>query len=366
MPKKNGDLFSTSCNGILSQFLATCQPDFMPKPKDRFPKKIGGGNMKKILIFGLMCNLFMAGNVIAGTHDTTCRNLFPDVICSAYSEESNIVSAKVCTCTTCPSTQPDLVTASDTSATGYSLYNQCVCQSCNCRNNPDTSKTDGECSCVSGAADYSTCTTGSSGGGDSSYELCSSSNPCQTFNATIDGQIYCMGASSSTSANCNQSTGVAASTLASKYCSNYKGVDGYGTRCVVVACQSGYVVNDARTACTSTGYSCGVGYYGTATGANNEGCTACTSAPTGAQYTTENSCAWECSSGYYSNGSTSTCTRCPNSSTLGWLNSELTSYTYGTTATSGATAITECYLKPGTFYDSTGTFELTGNCSYVK
>ena len=41
MPKKNGDLFSTSCNGILSQFLATCQPDFMLKPKDRFPKKLG-------------------------------------------------------------------------------------------------------------------------------------------------------------------------------------------------------------------------------------------------------------------------------------------------------------------------------------
>lgn len=366
MPKKNGDLFSTSCNGILSQFLASCQPDFMPKPKDRFPKKIGGGNMKKILIFGLMCNLFMAGNVIAGTHDTACKNLFPDVICSAYSEESNIVSAKVCSCTTCPSTQPDLVTATDTSATGYSLYNQCVCQSCNCRNNPDTSKTDGECSCVSGAADYSTCTVSASSGGDSSYELCSSTNQCRTFSATIDGQIYCLEDSSTATSGCNGSTGVQASYLTSKYCSNYKGVDGYGTRCVVVACQSGYVVNDARTACTSTGYSCGVGYYGTATGANNEGCTKCTSAPTGAQYTTENSCAWECSSGYYSNGSTSTCTRCPNSSTLGWLNSELTSYTYGTTATSGATAITECYLKPGTFYDSTGTFELTGNCSYVK
>ncbi|MBQ8474011.1 MAG: hypothetical protein IJ500_04100 [Alphaproteobacteria bacterium] len=330
--------------------------------------------MKKILIFGLMCNLFMAGNVIAGTHDTACKNLFPDVICSAYSEESTHVSGNACSCTTCPSTQPDLTTASDT-ATGssgtYYLYNQCACVSCKCSNNPDTSKTNGECSCVSGAADYSTCTTGSSGGGssgggDSSYELCSSTNQCRTFSATIDGQIYCLEDSSTATSGCNGSTGVQASYLTSKYCSNYKGVDGYGTRCVVVACQSGYVVNDARTACTSTGYSCGVGYYGTATGANNEGCTACTSAPTGAQYTTENSCAWECSSGYYSNGSTSTCTRCPNSSTLGWLNSELTSYTYGTTATSGATAITECYLKPGTFYDSTGTFELTGNCSYVK
>lgn len=320
--------------------------------------------MKKILIFGLMCNFFMAGYAIAGTHDTACKNAFPDVICSAYSEASNIVSGKVCSCTTCPSTQPDLVGA-DGSVGGYVLYNQCVCYSCNCNNNPDSSKRGGACSCVNGAADYSTCTTGSSGGGDSSYELCSSSNPCQTFNATIDGQIYCMEASSSTSANCNQSTGVAASTLASKYCSNYKGVAGYGTRCVVVACQSGYVVNDARTACTSTGYSCGAGYTGTATGPNNAGCTECTSAPTGATYTTAGSCAWECSSGYYKS-STSTCSRCPNSSTLGYTNSALTGYTYGTTATSGATAITECYLEPGTFYDSTGTFDLTDKCSYVK
>lgn len=321
--------------------------------------------MKKILIFGLMCNLFMAGNVIAGTHDTECKNLFPDVICSAYSEESNMVSAKVCSCTTCPSTQPDLVGATDTSDTGYSLYNQCVCQSCNCVNNPDTSKTDGECSCVSGAADYSTCTTGASSGDDSSYELCSSSNPCQTFNATIDGQIYCLEDSSTATSGCNGSTGVQASYLTSKYCSNYKGVPGYGTRCVIVACQTGYVMNDARTACTLTGYSCGAGYYGTATGANNEGCTECTSAPTGAQYTTENSCAWECSSGYYKSG-TSTCSRCPNSLTLGYKNSELTSYTFGTTATSGATAITECYLQPGTFYDAMGTFDLTDNCSYVE
>ena len=37
MSKTNGDLLSTSFTRILSQFLAPCQPDFMPNPKDRFP-----------------------------------------------------------------------------------------------------------------------------------------------------------------------------------------------------------------------------------------------------------------------------------------------------------------------------------------
>ena len=50
MPNSNGDLFSAFLIAILSRFLATCQPNFMPNPKDRFPIKPRGRYMKKLLV----------------------------------------------------------------------------------------------------------------------------------------------------------------------------------------------------------------------------------------------------------------------------------------------------------------------------
>lgn len=38
MPNPNGGLFPTSSVLILSQIYGFCQPDFLPNPKDRFPK----------------------------------------------------------------------------------------------------------------------------------------------------------------------------------------------------------------------------------------------------------------------------------------------------------------------------------------
>lgn len=70
----------------------------------------------------------------------------------------------------------------------------------------------------------------------------------------------------------------------------------------------------------------------------------------------------KCEKGYYGSpaynllngGCTGTCTRCPASGGV-----------YGTTASSGATSITECYIPTGTsLSDTTGTYQFTGNCYY--
>lgn len=76
----------------------------------------------------------------------------------------------------------------------------------------------------------------------------------------------------------------------------------------------------------------------------------------------------KCEQGYYGNptynmlngGCTGTCTRCPSSGGV-----------YGTTASSGATSITACYIPSGTtrsFSDSigSGTETITSNCYYTN
>ncbi|MBQ3039513.1 MAG: hypothetical protein IJD41_03060 [Alphaproteobacteria bacterium] len=228
---------------------------------------------------------------------------------------------------------------------GYSiLESACVCNEC-----PEGYSKDSQYSCRYVGTDDSTTT----------YQLCSSSNPCRNFNVTLNGQQYC----STGTSGCNPSEGVGGSFLVSKYCSSGSGVGPAGF-CAVAGCLSGYIRSDDFLRCVKSGYSCGVGYTGTATGPDNEGCYACTSKPADSIYTTEGSCAWECDVGFYQVG-TSTCTRCPNSSAFGFQDSALTSYDFGRT-TSGATSKTECYLVPGTYYDRTGTIELTGNCPYVN
>ncbi len=110
-------------------------------------------------------------------------------------------------------------------------------------------------------------------------------------------------------------------------------------------------------------YRCKPGYYGTA----SNGCTAC---PTnaicdGGTGTTD----FYCEVNYYKNGTA--CTRCPDSKTGGnkpfWekdSNDPLVGYTY----TKGQNSITDCYID-GLFglipmCDSTGCFEMNGECFY--
>ena len=101
-------------------------------------------------------------------------------------------------------------------------------------------------------------------------------------------------------------------------------------------------------------YGCETGYYTTATsGSASMTCTIC---PANA------SCAgtdgiitnFKCRQGYYKDGTG--CTRCPSSGGI-----------YGTTESTGATSITECYLPSGsTGTDSTGTFTVTDNCYWTN
>ncbi|MBQ3039318.1 MAG: hypothetical protein IJD41_02030 [Alphaproteobacteria bacterium] len=61
-----------------------------------------------------------------------------------------------------------------------------------------------------------------------------------------------------------------------------------------------------------------------------------------------------CIQGYYKDKMS--CNRCPSSGGV-----------YGTTKSSGATSITECYIPSGTdFSDSSGTWEYDQNCYYSK
>ncbi len=93
-------------------------------------------------------------------------------------------------------------------------------------------------------------------------------------------------------------------------------------------------------------YSCAPGYYGTPT-SSDSGCTACPSKATCSGDDT-----FLCDQGYYQSGNS--CKRCPASGGI-----------YGTTAGTGATAITECYLPANTtMYDGDGYYQMTQNCYY--
>lgn len=102
--------------------------------------------------------------------------------------------------------------------------------------------------------------------------------------------------------------------------------------------------NNATCTCqTTTTYSCGSGYYGTATSERN-GCTKC---PSNATCDGGNGSTFLCDKNYYKNGTT--CTPCPSS---------------GITDTTGVTDITKCYIT--TFSDSTGSGIYTSKCYYTK
>jgi len=69
---------------------------------------------------------------------------------------------------------------------------------------------------------------------------------------------------------------------------------------------------------------------------------------------------FSCKSGYYQNGSS--CAECPLWSGV-FKSAALNENVHGTSAT-GATAITDCYINSGTYYDRTGTFIINSNCPY--
>ena len=106
--------------------------------------------------------------------------------------------------------------------------------------------------------------------------------------------------------------------------------------------------------CAQTGYcTCNAGYYAKVTYDNNcfSDCDCSGVCPSNSTCTSATS--FTCNKGYWKNGSV--CTSCPPSNYGG----------YGTTASTGATSISECYLPAGTTSsDTTGTFQFTQKCYF--
>lgn len=192
-------------------------------------------------------------------------------------------------------------------------------------------------------------------------ELCSSSNPCQNFNRTINGSLYCWTGGTCTAGIGGSQSGTGY--LLSKYCKNNKGDASSDATCSPLTCASGYVFDNTSNSCVQP--VCGPGYTGTATGTNNQGCTACNNKPNNSVYTTNNSCNWACVNYYYKSGST--CVMCPSSNLSGiYTSNNLLANRPGETGGTGAISVTECYLPAATYYSANGTFEVVSGykCQY--
>lgn len=77
--------------------------------------------------------------------------------------------------------------------------------------------------------------------------------------------------------------------------------------------------------------------------------------------TCQTSYEYRCAAGYYGHPATGTsgCTQCPP------VDAKLSTKQYGTSTPGNNRTITDCYLAPGTYYDTTGTFKISGgNCQY--
>ncbi len=181
----------------------------------------------------------------------------------------------------------------------------------------------------------------------------------------------------------------------SRNCADYTAMCVYlsGRETAVASCQScnpGYELvksTDGITACSDTGDpkedGGGVGsyYYTRCTKncqASNCASTSWTALRTGYETRTYRSCSatgtsgtcnastqYQCAAGYYAksgSGSSLVCDPCPTWTGV-YTTSSKTTLVRGT-SNAGATAITGCYVKPGTYYDATGTFKTSGNCEY--
>lgn len=70
---------------------------------------------------------------------------------------------------------------------------------------------------------------------------------------------------------------------------------------------------------------------------------------------------YRCAAGFYgaSTNGTSGCSQCPP------IDANMSVKTYGTSVPGSNAAISSCFLAPGTYNDTTGTFKITGgNCNY--
>lgn len=150
--------------------------------------------------------------------------------------------------------------------------------------------------------------------------------------------------------------------------------------CTEVTCTT-QIINSATATISVNAYSCATSFMNKCY-KNQDGkyfvlpyCSSCASGYTLDTYNYPNCkdankspfkvCFKSCNIGYYNprNTSTSDCIQCPEWSRV-YTNSARTTLARGTTKTTNATAITECYVAAGTYYDVTGTFKISSNCEY--
>ncbi len=155
---------------------------------------------------------------------------------------------------------------------------------------------------------------------------------------------------SCTSSICRSCSGISAPSIPTGYTGSV-GTIGVRTSCAsngqTFSCKCG-----ADTSSSAYTIKCASGYYGTASysysnGHNFSGCTKC---PANATCAGGNGSGFVCAQGYYKDGNA--CSRCPS---------------FGTTAGTGSTTKTQCYLPSGTtFSESVGSGTYTANCPYVN
>lgn len=119
----------------------------------------------------------------------------------------------------------------------------------------------------------------------------------------------------------------------------------YNSNCV--SCPSN---SNTYTTCSGSTLTCANNYF-------RQGST-CVSCPSNSECS---GTTFSCNKGYYYS-SVEGCSRCPAFDNA-YTNSSLTSPAYGTTANKGSTKLSDCYLPSGTYYDASGAFYMSNDCT---
>lgn len=124
-------------------------------------------------------------------------------------------------------------------------------------------------------------------------------------------------------------------------------------------CDGGYCNNGTCIACKTCSNCTSTSWAALRTGYQSRTVKTCSCRGTCSSYTE-----YRCAAGYYgtSTNGTSGCTQCPE-----WTNVYTTSARSTKvrgTSNAGATAMTECFVAPGTYYDVSGTLKISSNCPY--
>ncbi len=194
------------------------------------------------------------------------------------------------------------------------------------------------CSACTGSSVYKVDQTGGIGDCTYSYSWCSA---C-TYTTTKPNSVSALGGPTAPSSCSTQSTQYVISSA----------VAGYMSITSCATCPSGYWKKY---------------YYGKLNGCPYQyvQCTRCTPGT----YKVSQSCI-SCSAGTYSDTyNASSCSTCPSASDIYTTSalSTLASVSSGKiTSDAGIGASSYCYIKPGTYYNSTGTFTYGGTCTYTN